>query len=430
MEQRDGIRLAEFCQFRKEIRGSTKYLVVGLDIAKERHNAFFGTAIGKTLHKGMFFDNTYDGFQKLLIQTDALKVQHGFQRVVFGLEPTANYHKPLGEYLVKGGHLVVLVAAAATSKNRELLDGRWDKHDTKDSANVADLIAQGKCLYYDCPGEELRSLRGLLSLKRRLKKEEHGLRVRIRNQLLAQYFPEMDQHFGSAASLNVVQRCLDPSLISIMKYDEFCRMVSPGKVNSAQQRRLTQIWRVAKQSIGCSVGEAVSVEAQIMVLGLTRVRETIKTVEDKIEDICLKFPEYSFLLTIPGFGPDISSKVLAAIGDPERFTSGKQVLKMAGFDLCASRSGKTSSSARPVISKRGKSDLRYALYQAALISSLSSKEFIVYHTNKIRGREREKGISTKMRVKLAAKLLIIAWTLMKKKEPFDPTWLNKGDNKA
>ena len=43
---------------------------------------------------------------------------------------------------------------------------------------------------------------------------------------------------------------------------------------------------------------------------------------------------------------------------------------------------------------------------------------------KLRGREREPGIKTKMRVKLAAKLLIIAWTLMKKKEPFNPDYLN------
>jgi transposase len=430
MNYSDGIRLQEFCQFKNEIRGSAEYLIVGLDIGKDRHNAFFGTATGRTLHKGMFFDNTYDGFQKLLIQTDAIKTQHGLRKVVFGLEPTANYHKPLGEYLIKGRHLVVLVSAAATVKNRELLDGRWDKHDTKDSANVADLVSQAKCLYYDCPGEDLRSLRGLQSLKRRLKKEEHGLRVRIRNQLLAQYFPEMDQHFGSAMSLNVVSRCMDPSLISIMEYDEFCRTVSPGKTNTTQQRRLTQIWRAAKQSIGCSVGEAVSVEAQIMVEALHRVREMIKTVDDKIEKICLKFPEYSFLLTIPGFGPDVSAKVLAAIGDPERFTSGKQVLKMAGLDLCAERSGKRSNSATPVLSKHGNGGLRYALYQAALISSLNYKEFIVYHTNKIKGRERERGINTKMRVKLAAKLLIIAWTVMKKKEPFDPGYLVRPDKAA
>jgi hypothetical protein len=46
-----------------------------------------------------------------------------------------------------------------------------------------------------------------------------------------------------------------------------------------------------------------------------------------------------------------------------------------------------------------------------------------YYQRLLKGREREKGIRTKMRVKLAAKLLVIAWTLMKKKEPFDPGYL-------
>jgi len=427
MEHLDGIRLQEFRQVRKEIRGSDKYLIVGIDVAKERHNAFFGTATGRTLHKGLVFDNTIEGFRKLLTLTEALKVQHDLTNVVFGLEPTANYHKPLGEHLIKCGHLVILVSTAAVKNNRQLLDGRWDKHDTKDSANVADLISQGKCLYYEYPDQKVRDLRSLLSLKRRLKKEEHGLRVRIRNQLLAQYFPEMDRYFGPEVSLAVVRCCLDPSAIAGMEYDEFCRNVAPGKLNMSQQKRLQAIWQTAPESIGCRVGDAVPFEAQVMVSGLRQVRETIKAVEKKIEDICIQFPEYSCLLSIPGFGPDVSSKVLGAIGYPFRFASGKQVLKMAGFDLCAHRSGKTSNSATPVISKQGKADLRYALYQAALIASLSNKAFMTYYTNKLRGRQREKGIGTKMRVKLAAKLLVIAWTLMKKKESFDPKYLNQGD---
>jgi len=155
-----------------------------------------------------------------------------------------------------------------------------------------------------------------------------------------------------------------------------------------------------------------------MVEALEHIRETIRATEAKIKEICLQFPEYSYLLTIPGFGPDISSKVLGAIGNPFRFKTGKQVLKMAGMDLSANRSGKNSDSAIPVISKKGKADLRYALYQAALIASIRDRHFIVYYTNKLRGREKEKGIKTKMRVKLAAKMLIIAWTLMKKKEVF------------
>jgi transposase len=84
----------------------------------------------------------------------------------------------------------------------------------------------------------------------------------------------------------------------------------------------------------------------------------------------------------------------------------------------------------PVISKQGKSDLRNALYQAAMIASLKNKDFIAYFTNKLKGRAKEKGISIKMRIKLAAKLLIIAWTLMKKKEMFDPARLGMGDTQV
>jgi transposase len=424
MNRIHGIRIQEFRQLRNEIRGSKDYLIVGIDVAKERHNAFFGTATGRTLHKGMVFDNTSEGFRKLLTVTEALKIQHDLARVVFGLEPTANYHKPLGEHLMKCGHQLVLVSATAVKNNRPLLDGRWDKHDTKDSANVADLISQGKCLYYEYPDPKVQDLRNLLSLKRRLKKEEHGLRVRIRNQLLAKYFPEMDRQFGSAVSLAVVGRCLNPSMIAGMELEEFRRSIAVGKLTLPQQKRLQAIWQIAPESIGCCVGDAVSFEAKVMVSALNQVRDTIKRVEKEIEALCIQFPEYSFLLSIPGFGPDVSSKVLAAISDPFRFTSGRQVLKMAGFDLCASRSGKSSDTATPVISKQGKADLRYALYQAAQISSLINKDFITYYTNKLRGRQREKGIGTKMRVKLAAKLLVIAWTLMKKKELFDSTYLN------
>ena len=120
----------------------------------------------------------------------------------------------------------------------------------------------------------------------------------------------------------------------------------------------------------------------------------------------------------------MSAKVLGAVGDPDGFLNGKQVLKMGGLDLSADRSGKDSGKAIPQISKRGKADLRYALYQGALIASLKNRDVMIYYTNKIRGREREKGIQLKMRVKLAAKLLVIAWTLMKKKEKFDPAYLN------
>ena len=425
MSEEDRSRLEEFRQFRKEIRGSAEYLLVGIDVAKEKHHAFFGTATGKTLFKRLVFENNLEGFRKLLTQAEAMKVQSGLNRVVFGMEPTANYHKPLGEHLIRCGHRVVLVSGVAVKENRKSLDGRWDKNDIQDAANVADLVSQGKCLFYEFPVGAISDLRNLLSLKRRFKRVEHGYRVRIRNHLLAKYFPELDRYYdqSSSTSLAIVRWCLDPSVIAGLEYKQFVQMVGSGPRRLSQENRLQAIWKMAVDSVGCEVGPAVEVEAQMMVEGLKQIRGAMEDIEERIYEACSRFPAYEYLLSIPGFGPDVSSKVLGAIGDPFRFQNGRQVVKMAGLDLSAERSGKTSASAIPVISKKGKADLRYALYQAALIASVRDRHLMVYFSNRLRGREREPGIKTKMRVKLAAKLLIIAWTLMKKKEPFNPDYL-------
>jgi transposase len=419
MNEVESIRLADFRQLKKEIRGSGEYLIVGIDVAKERHHAFFGTATGKTLLRRLIFENSGEGFRKLLDQAEAIREAQGLSKVVYGLEPTADYHKPLGEYLQSYGQRVVLVSGVAVKRNRELLDGRWDKNDTKDSANVADLISQGKCQFYEYPGMELRDLRSLLSLKRKLKKQEHSYRVRIRNHLLAQYFPELDRYSEYREVEAIVRWCLDPSRIAGFEKDQFRELVSPNRKSRALGQRLQAIQELAMDSVGCPMGEGAAFEAKVLVEGLGEIRMAIKSTDYQIQDICRLFPEYKYLLTIPGFGPDVSAKVLGAIGNPFRFENRKQVIKMAGLDLGAERSGKTSDRAIPVISKKGKADLRYALYQAAFIASTRNREFKRYYVQQLAGREKEKGINTKRKVKLAAKLLVIAWTIMKKREPFD-----------
>jgi len=110
MEQNYDNRLQEFRQLKHEIRGSREHLVIGIDIAKDRHHAFFGMPTGRTLLRRLVFNNTKEGFENLCFQTDILKTQHTLKKVIFGLEPTADYHKPLAEYLIRQGHVVVLVA--------------------------------------------------------------------------------------------------------------------------------------------------------------------------------------------------------------------------------------------------------------------------------------------------------------------------------
>jgi len=90
MDEVNRNRLEEFRQLRQEIRHSEEYLIVGVDIAKDRHHAFFETATGKTLLRRLVFSNDHEGFRKLLDQAETLRVRHGLKKVVYGMEPTAN----------------------------------------------------------------------------------------------------------------------------------------------------------------------------------------------------------------------------------------------------------------------------------------------------------------------------------------------------
>ena len=418
-------RYAEFCQFRREIRGSAEYVIVGIDVAKERHHAFFGTATGQALLKRLLFDNSAGGFGLLLERVGQLKTRHGLSKAVFALEPTGNYHKPLANWLLEQGQLLVLVSNHAIAENRQTLDGRWDKNDTKDSANVADLVSQGKCQFFEEPDVDLLELRALLSLRKRLKKQEHSIRMQIRNGLVARHFPELDRHWGSCLTENlaIVRWCLDPRKISAVSFTDFLSLVTTRDRGQRQVRRLRTIHEVAASSVGCPVNEATVFEAQTLVERFHDVHRRIEQTEAQIETVCRRFPTYRRIRTIPGFGPYVCSQVLAKIGDPHRFKARKQVVRLAGFDLNAKRSGKRSQTAVPVISKRGNADLRYALYQAALIASYHHAGFRALFTRYLKGREKERGIRTKMRVKLAAKMLVIAWTIMRTETDFDPNLL-------
>ena len=425
MERNEAIKYDEFCQFKQDVRGSDAHLIVGIDVAKDRHHAFFGTAAGRTLLRRLIFDNNRDGFERLTSRAEQLQRQHGLSQSVYAVEPTGNYHKPLAYWLQDHDRFLVLVSNKAIAENRQTLDGRWDKNDTKDSANVADLVCQGKCQFFERPAPDIVSLRTLLALRRQLKKDEHALGMHIRNGLIVKYFPEFDRLWGSCLkeNLNLVRECLSPRRIVEMGFDAFVHTVASKDRGSRQVQRLKNIYDAARVSVGCPMDEDARFEARMIANRIKRLRERVKETEGRIERVCRRHKAYHLLRTIPGFGPFVASQVLGRIGDPHRFKGRKQVLRLAGLDLNAKRSGKRSASAVPVISKRGNTSLRYALYQAALVATYFDDRFRAIFTHCLRGREKERGIKTKVRVKLAAKMLVIAWTMMKNETAFDPSLL-------
>jgi len=370
-------RVLLFRVLRSEIRGASEYLVVGLDVAQERHHAFFGTASGRTLRKRFVFDNRRAGFEGLRALAGDLAARNELSKIVYGLEPTGVYHKPLLEYLVAQGEQVVLVSNVAVARNRELLDGRWDKNDLHDSANVADLLGQGRCLFADFPEDDLRELRTLVGVRARLKKQEHGLRMRVRNNLVAQYFPELADAYAQGAGANdvvvlaVVRQCFDPQAIAELSFDAFWARIARPRWGKAQEPRVRAVWEAAKVSVGCTLDAAVRWEASWLAQRLEAHREDLRDVERRMVATAQRMTGHVAVTSVPGVGPILAAMIQAAIGNPHRFEHVGQVLRLAGLDLCASRSGKQSDRAVARISKQGKAPLRFALVHAAMVAARS-----------------------------------------------------------
>jgi hypothetical protein len=58
MNEKNLIRVKDYRQLKEQIRGSEEYLIVGIDISKDKHHAFLGAANGKTLLRRLILQLT------------------------------------------------------------------------------------------------------------------------------------------------------------------------------------------------------------------------------------------------------------------------------------------------------------------------------------------------------------------------------------
>ena len=168
-------------------------LVVGLDMAKRRHVAV-AEALGR-FSKPLPVDNDWASFEKLEDWARKEMARHGCTSVVFAMESTSHYHKPLEEWLLRRGHTVRFVSTFATSRAKEMLDGSPLKNDEKDACVVADLARQGKSLPLARHDERYTELRHLSEFRQRLTEEKTQCLNRL-HRVLDQGFPELPGLFG------------------------------------------------------------------------------------------------------------------------------------------------------------------------------------------------------------------------------------------
>ncbi len=282
----------------------------------------------------------------------------------------------------------MLISSSVAYWNRRTHDGTWAKDDRKDAANCAELLEQGKVLFYSQPDGPHAELRRLVRCLRRARGELASCKARWRTTLRPTLAPMGDP------LPNRLRAELPPVL-------QGWERGAPGRPALAK----------ARLPLGLATACA-DLGAQV-----TAVQARITAIEAACTPVAERLPPYALLRTIPGIGPTVAAILVAEIGDITWYTQFSQLRKLAGLDIIRVQSGQFAGQAR--ISKGGRGLLRWALYQAAvgLARTATGRARLATLKGKRHG-DRYAGF--KAIVELAAKVLQIVWGVWRSGTPYEP----------
>lgn len=409
----------QFRQIKKMLyHEPSQVIILGLDIGKNNSVACIADGRKIIIIKKMKISNTKSGLERLKEQIMVIKNTTNKKYIVVGLEPTGNYHKPIANYFLKQHFQVVGISTVIAHENRKTLDGRWKKNDPKDAYNIVDLIAQNKFFFYQ-QDIYYESLRCLISLRDRLSKKLSSIKIRLRNNHLAKYFPEMDALYKDILhyeAISIFQNFPTAHDIALTSFDEFQETLNYKHSSIKSINRIKHLWDLSHDSIGCQKSYSCDLNLQLLLEDAKYLQLQIKRIDLELKKQCSEKKDYNLLQTIPGFGPWVAACFIAYFGNIHNYDHPKQLIKYIGIDLEYSQSGKFHS--RAIISKKGNALLRYAICTAA-VRSMINPSIHSYCQKKLLSKGESSVTKAKLRIKLADKFLRAAFVILKKQKPFN-----------
>jgi transposase len=394
------------------VKGSDIY--AGIDVASDIHRVRFIDNLGQEVIKGISFSNDREGFKELEEHMKKFGIDHN---IIFGLEPTGDYWKPIGYYLRSKGYKVVLVNPYHIKRTKEIIDNSQQKDDRKDSYLIADLVKQGKYFFPIIPEGIYGEMRELSISWKRTKQQITRLKCYLSN-FLAKYFPEYKSIFSDIlgkSSFYILSHYPLPEDIKRIgkkRLTKIIKRISKGKI---REEKIDRLYERARDTVGIKEGrEAAKMFLKEVLKELERLMGRRKKIKEKMKEL-LKISGYGdYLLSIKGVGVVSACLFLGDIGDPRRYKRASQIEKLAGYNLVEESSGKKKGEKQ--ISKRGRKTLRYVGYLVANVAIAKNKEIRELYRYKVDVLKKNR---IKVMVGIAAKMLRIMFAVCKNKEYYN-----------
>lgn len=394
-------------------------LVVGVDIGSEQHYARAFDWRGMELARKVFpFQNSLEGYERFEKWVAELQESKGKAVVFVGCEPTGHYWFTFGDYVQSKGMKLVFVNPYHVKQSKEMDDNSPKKTDQKDPKTIAKLVVEGRYLYPYIPTGVYAELRAAMSSRERILKELSATENRIQRWLKI-HFPEylsVYKQIHTVSGLMVLEQAPLPQDIIALGVDGVNRIWREAKLRSVGIKRAKTLVEAAHNSIGRPGGRCSRTELILLLEDYRIKRQQLEAITAVLEEEVRKIPHIEQLLAIKGVGIVTIAGFLSETGDISRFTSPKQIQKLAGLELKESSSGKHKG--RSSISKRGRKRLRKILFQVVLPLIRSNVEFrnvYEYYTTRIKNPLKSK----QAMIAVACKLIRVFYAILTKGTAYD-----------
>ncbi len=340
-------------------------LVIGIDLAKHTHVArarFYDGSYTRPVK----VPNTRAGFLALNEQIGAWKARPD-SAVIVGVESTGSYGVNLVRWLAEHGCRVVLVPSLHVCREKELLDNGRGTNDGKDALIIADLVARGQYLGFVALSGACIELRPLVSLRARLVREQTGW-INALHQTVDVLFPEFETVFADLkppSARLVLGRFGTVAAAQAHSPTEMRRLLARDGAARVSLAKLKRLQAAAAESIGprqVSAGQERSLHEMLETLATLAGR--IASLEAEIVRLLAPLAEAEYLMSLKGIGAMTAAVIMAETGGLLQYSCARAVQKLAGLNLYQNSSGQYQSGRH--ISKRGRSQLRRALYMVAV----------------------------------------------------------------
>jgi transposase len=291
--------------------------------------------------------------------------------VKVGIEAAGHYHRPLlGSGVWPVGWEVLELSPARVAEQRRVQGHRRVKTDAIDLEAITELVLAGHGVPVTARSAAVTELTGwAMHRSRRVQ-----TRTAIKNQLLAQLdrcFPSLTlalpNVLGTKIGRLVAAEFADPHRLAALGVTRFVRFAAHRglRVRRSAADRLVAAARnalpapeavVARQVLADDLGLLADLDAQIA------------AAEAKMATLLPDTP-FARLITVPGWGTIRAGNYAAAVGDPQRWPSARQLYRASGlspaqYESAGRRRDGTISREGSVALRRALIDLGIGLWHA------------------------------------------------------------------